>query len=112
MKRHDIGGLGWEVRKVGGTCLESSDALGAWLREHPEVDVLEARSVVGVGRGVAFPSIRGLVEGPFPVRPEHPFWDGRVLGFERGEIRVNACLHEEAVTVTRIDPQTSPGLPR
>jgi hypothetical protein len=32
---------------------------------------------VGVGR-TPFPNIKGLPEGPFPLRKEAPWWDGRM----------------------------------
>ena len=112
MTKDERTSLGADVRATGNRCLEVGDALTAWLAKHPAVVPEEARSVAVLVQRIPFQSIRGRVEGPYPVRPEYPYWDGRVLGYERGEIRVTPCLHEEAVTITRIDPQTSPGLPR
>jgi len=91
------GGLGSAVRRVHGYCLESSDAMESWLAVNPNVPVEEVRAVVGATRGSAFPSIRGRKEGPWPVKPEFPFWDGRFHeNAERGPSIVDACGHERS----------------
>jgi hypothetical protein len=72
-----MGGLASEIRRVHGYCLESGDALTAWLAKHPHVAPEEARSMASMSHGVPFPSIRGLKEGPFPVYPDRPYYDAR-----------------------------------
>jgi hypothetical protein len=90
MTKDERGGLGSEVRRVHGYCLESSDAMGVWLEQHKHVESKEARSMIGACRCFPFPSIRGKKEGPFPVYPDRPYFDAR---FHEGN-------------------ETSPGLPR
>jgi hypothetical protein len=77
-----MGGLASEIRRVHGYCLESSDSLTRWLAANPTVSKLEARSMASMSHGVPFPSIRGLVEGPFPVYKDRPYFDAR---FHEGE---------------------------
>lgn len=71
------GGLASEIRKVHGYCLETSDALGKWLKDNPHVDARDARSMASMSHGVPWPSIRGKKEGPFPVYPDRPYYDAR-----------------------------------
>lgn len=70
--------LGFAVRLAHGYCMDLSDVLTKWLADHPDVDVKEARSFISMSHGVPFPSIRGKVEGPFPIYPERPYYDARV----------------------------------
>ena len=86
------------MRSVHGYCLESSDAMGAWLAANPGVAAVEARAVVGATRSAAFPSIRGRKEGPWPVYPERPYFDARFHeGTERRTDIIDACGHERSV---------------
>lgn len=77
MNRSEMGGLGSEIRKVHGYCLDTSDVLGKWLAANPHVKPEEARSLASMAHGVPFPSIRGKKEGPFPVYPDRPYYDAR-----------------------------------
>ncbi len=77
MTRAEMGGLASEIRRARGYCLASGDALAAWLKANPLVNVEEARSMASMAHGVPFPSIRGLKEGPFPVYQDRPYYDAR-----------------------------------
>ena len=77
MRWDEQGGLASEIRRVHGYCLETSDALGEWLKKNPHVKPEEARSMASMSHGVPWPSIRGKVEGPFPVYPDRPYYDAR-----------------------------------
>ena len=78
MTRLEMGALASEIRLARGYCLESSDALGAWLRCNPHVEPMDARSMASMSHGVPFPSIRGRKEGAFPVRPDRSaYYDAR-----------------------------------
>ena len=90
MTKDEKGGVGSVVRRAHGYCLESSDAMGAFIAERPHIDPVDARGMVGACRCFPFPSIRGKVEGPFPVYPYRPDYDAR--------------FHEEGAS--------APGLPR
>lgn len=78
MTRAEMGGLASEIRRIRGDCLATADALAGFLEANPNVDVREARSMASMSHGVPFPSIRGKVEGAFPVYPERsPYYDAR-----------------------------------
>lgn len=78
MLRSEEGGLAGEIRRVHGYCLQSSDALTAWLASNTHVPADAARSMACMSHGVPFPSIRGLPQGAFPVYPDRPYYDARV----------------------------------
>ena len=48
MRWDEQGGLASEIRRVHGYCLETSDALGEWLKKNPHVKPEEARSMASM----------------------------------------------------------------
>lgn len=87
--------LGSAVRASHGYCLDMGGTIANWCAQ-TGVDANEACRVAP-SFSVPFPSIRGRKEGPFPVKPEAPYWDGRFHeNAERGAMIVDACGHERS----------------
>lgn len=85
------------VRASRGYCLDAGSVIARWCAENPHVPPAQVARVAA-SFSVPFPSIRGRVEGPFPVFPERPYYDARFHdGVDEVPTTYDACGHRRSV---------------